>query len=388
MSRITSLFFAVFLLLSFSGKGQILSDNAEISVYTMGPYQGDLYSAFGHSAFRVYDPPNNLDLIYNYGIFDFAQPNFYLNFAKGKPYYMLGVQYYESFIKAYIQENRRIVQQVLNLTKTEKQDLFDFLQWNAQSENRNYYYNYVYDNCATRIRDVVDSLFSQVDYNKSYVIDDLTIRDLMDRYLQEQPWGDLGIDFCLGMGIDKVATGYQYMYMPEFIEKAFSSATVASDDFTKNLVLETRIINKPDPTPEKRISINPFWTFLVLFLLFAFLSYKDFKKGKRTNWVDIFIFSVTGILGWLLLYLWFFTDHISENNFNLLWAFPFHFPIALLLLRREKSGFIKYYFLITAIILTILLLCWPLWPQDLNEGFIPIVLILLMRALLVFRIEN
>ena len=146
MSRITSLFFAIFLLLSSSGKGQRLSDKAEISVYTMGPYQGELYSAFGHSAFRVYDPPNDLDLIYNYGIFDFTQPNFYLNFAKGKPYYMLGVQYYEPFIKSYIQENRRIVQQVLNLAKTEKQDLFDFLQWNAQPENRNYYYNYVYDN--------------------------------------------------------------------------------------------------------------------------------------------------------------------------------------------------------------------------------------------------
>lgn len=176
--------------------------------------------------------------------------------------------------------------------------------------------------------------------------------------------------------------------MPEFIEKAFSSATVASGNFTKNLVLETRIIHKPDPTPEKRRNITPFWTFLVLFLLFAFLSYKDFIKGKRTNWVDILLFSVTGILGWLLLYLWFFTDHISEYNFNLLWVLPFHFPIALLLLRREKSGFIKYYFLITAIILTILLFCWSLWPQDMNEGFIPIVLILLMRALLVFRIEN
>ena len=388
MGRITTLLFTIFLLLSFLGKGQELSDKSEISVYTMGPYQGELYSAFGHNAFRVYDPLLNLDLIYNYGIFDFAQPNFYLNFAKGKPYYMLGVQYYEPFIKAYIEENRRIVQQVLNLTKTEKQDLFDFLQWNAQPENRNYFYNYVYDNCATRIRDVVDSLFSQVDYNNSYVTDNLTIRDLMDMYLQDQPWGDLGIDFCLGIGIDKVATGYQYMYMPEFIEKAFSSATVASDDFTKHLVLETRVIHKPDPTPEKRISITPFWTFLVLFLLFAFLSYKDFIKGKRTNWVDILLFSVTGILGWLLLYLWFFTNHISEYNFNLLWALPFHFPIALLLLRRKKSGFIKYYFLITAIILTILLFCWSLWPQDMNEGFIPIVLILLMRALLVFRIEN
>ena len=200
MNRLITLVIAGFLTMSLNTKGQILSPEAEISVYTLGPFQAELYSAFGHSAYRVFDPVHEWDMIYNYGIFDFNQPNFYLNFAKGDPFYMLGVQHYEQFKNAAIGENRSIVQQVLNLNQEEKQNLYNFLQWNAQPENRNYYYNYIYDNCATKIRDVIDSLFvGQVQYDYSYVIDGVTFRDLMDMYLEEQAWGDFGIDICLAI---------------------------------------------------------------------------------------------------------------------------------------------------------------------------------------------
>src|SRR5690606_14945753 len=147
----------VFLLVPFLSIGQSfqLSEHAEISVITCGPYQGELYSAFGHSAFRVHDPINQYDAAYNYGVFNFNQPNFYLNFTRGYLYYQLGVYDYPSFEAHYIEQDRYFHEQVLDLTPDQKQKLFDYLQWNAMPENSFYRYDYFYNNCATKMRDVV-----------------------------------------------------------------------------------------------------------------------------------------------------------------------------------------------------------------------------------------
>ena len=116
----------------------ILSDQAEISVITCGPGQEQVFTAFGHSAFRVFDPVNGIDAAFNYGVFDFDQPNFYLNFARGHNYYRLAVQDYKRFEYAYQYYNRYIVAQVLNLNINQKQRLFNYLQWNALPENQYY----------------------------------------------------------------------------------------------------------------------------------------------------------------------------------------------------------------------------------------------------------
>lgn len=128
-NRILYALFVSCLLLPFLGVAQSkLSENAEIYVLTLGPYQGELYSAFGHSAIRVVDTTEGLDDIYNWGVFDFDQPNFYLNFARGYLYYKLGVHDYERFRDYYIYHNRFIHAQKLNLNKAQKQKLFDYLQ--------------------------------------------------------------------------------------------------------------------------------------------------------------------------------------------------------------------------------------------------------------------
>src|SRR6478752_4747802 len=138
-----------------------LTENATISVVTFGPWQGELYSAFGHSGFRVYDPEQQIDWLFNYGVFDFDQPNFYTNFAKGIPYYKLGVGDYQRYKAHYISYNRFVHEQVLNLTPAQAQKTFEYLQWNAKPENANYRYDYFYDNCATRIRDVIQTDFRE-----------------------------------------------------------------------------------------------------------------------------------------------------------------------------------------------------------------------------------
>ncbi len=377
---------ALALLCFDKGNAQTLSGKAIISVLTLGPGQAELYSAFGHSAIRVSDSLNNWELIYNYGVFDFNQPNFYLNFARGKLYYKLGLEPYERFRDAYIDNNRNIVEQTLNLDSIERQKLFDYLQWNAQPENSNYYYNYIYDNCATKIRDVMHKVFDGgIEYDYSFVQEGLTFRELMDVYSTEQPWGDLGIDICLGIGIDRTASGFHYMYLPDYIEKSFDGAQMKSGGTTKSLVSSSKVIYQAKEEPSRASGITPKMAFIAAFLFFGFISFKDLKRGKRSNWVDILLLSVSGVIGWLLLFLWFLTDHISQYNFNLLWALPLHFPIALLLLKNEKLHFLKPYFLVTAIILGGLICFWGYWPQNLHNSLIPFVLILLIRSILIWR---
>ncbi|MGC4022423.1 MAG: DUF4105 domain-containing protein [Cyclobacteriaceae bacterium] len=204
----------------------ILSERSFISILTFGPSQEELYSAFGHSGIRLYDSARNLDIIFNYGVFDFNQPHFYLNFARGYLYYMVDAYPYDLFRDHYIQHNRFVHEQVLNLTQEQKQKVSDFLFNNLQPENKTYRYDYFYNNCATKVRDALElALKGEIVFDSTFIKTNYTIRNLTDLYLDQQPWGDLGIDICLGLPMDKHAQPYEYMFLPDYIEWSFDHAT-------------------------------------------------------------------------------------------------------------------------------------------------------------------
>jgi hypothetical protein len=359
-----------------------LSSQAQIHILTCGPFQGELYSAFGHSAIRVYDPVNNLDLLYNYGVFDFDQPNFYLNFARGHLYYKLAVTDYSRFRDFYIYYNRYIHEQVLNLDQQQKQKLFDFLQWNLKTENQYYRYDYFYDNCATRVRDALKSTFGDnLQIDGSFIKTDYTIRDLTDIYLKEQSWGDLGIDICLGLPMDKTATPYIYMFLPDYIESSFNHATLKNDSISVPLVKNTIITYESKPEIEADSLPTPIKVFSVILLIGIIITVAGWVRKKAFVLFDIILFTLIGLAGWLLLLLWVATDHnAAANNMNLLWALPLHFPAALLVLKKSLLHWLQKYFLVTAILAGLLLIFWVLLPQQLNYSLIPIVVLLGLRA--------
>jgi hypothetical protein len=364
------------LFVSLSGVAQDkLSENAEIYVLTLGPYQGELYSAFGHSAIRVVDTTEGLDDVYNWGVFDFDQPNFYLNFARGYLYYKLGVHPYDRFRDYYIYYNRYIHAQKLNLTQAQKQKLFDYLQWNSLPENQNYRYDYFYNNCATKVRDVMLTVFSDsVKFDGSYIKTDYTIRDLTDIYLQHQPWGDLGIDICLGLPMDKKASAHEYMFLPDYIESGFNHATIGS----LPLVSETISVYESREEAIASSLFHPLIVFTVFAILVLALSIWDFRRKKLSRWFDAFLFGILGLIGCLLFFLWFFTDHkAAAVNFNLLWAFPLHLVVAFALF-KERKWLVKY-FQIYNTILPFVMLFWFALPQQLNLALMPLVAVLLMR---------
>lgn len=367
---------------------QKLSERATISIITLGPHHEVSFLGFGHSAFRISDPQTGMDYAFNYGIFDFDRPDFLTNFALGHNVYMLGVHDFRPFQESYIEDNRYIHEQVLDLTLEQKQKIFDFLVWNASPENREYLYDYFYDNCATRIRDVVaKSLGDDIKFDGSYITTDYSIRQLTDIYLKPFPWLDLGIDVCLGLPMDKQASPYEYMFLPDYIESGFDHATVKKDSVTVPIVKEKNVIYSEHPQKYSSWLPHPLLVFGLVLLLAIALSVKDFLTKKLSNWLDVILFGSTGVIGVLLLMLWFFTDHkAAAYNFNLLWAMPTHI-VAVIAFARKKKWLVNY-FLVVVIIEAVVLLFWWALPQQLNTSLVPVVITLLLRALLQYALRR
>ncbi len=371
-------------LFSFSQAQTILSPKAEVSIITCGPYQGELYSAFGHSAIRIFDPVLGFDIAYNYGVFDFNQPNFYLNFTRGYLYYKLGVYSYPDFRDFYISYNRYVHEQVLELDSLQKQKVFSFLQNNALPQNHTYRYDYFYNNCASKVRDVFAEVFKdEIKFDGSFIKTNYTIRDLTEIYLQKQPWGDLGIDICLGLPMDKKATPYDYMFLPDYIESSFDHSTLNGSPIIKEKI---RVYEStPETTPFHWY--HPWIIFGLLFLLAAILSYRDWQRKKLSTWFDVTLFSVTGLIGLLLLILWIATDHkAAANNFNLLWAFPLHILAAIQLVRRSDGKWLNAYFSFVIILTATLIASWAIIPQHMNPFLLPVVFVILVRSIVIRKV--
>ncbi len=358
-----------------------LSPDAAISVITCGPGPEEVYTAFGHSAIRVYDPVNQIDYAYNYGVFDFSQPNFYLNYTKGLLLFKLGVYAYPDFVNSYVYYNRWVTEQVLDLSQQQKQDVFNFLEWNALPENETYRYDYFYNNCANKVRDVFAKILGDsLKFDGSYITTDYTIRQLTDIYLVDQPWGDLGIDICLGLPIDKKASPYEYMYLPDYVESSFDHATIVRNGETVPLVKQKIPVFVNAPRDVVKAPIHPWVAFGGFFAVALGLTLFDARRKKVSRWFDLLLFTVLGTVGILLLLLWIGTDHAAAaNNFNLLWALPTNLVIVAMFSSKARP-FLKKYFLGVAMLTVLLLASWAFLPQQMNVFLLPLVGAIALRA--------
>ena len=355
------------------------NDEIQFSIITIGPYEPELYSAFGHSGIRYLDKKNNIDHFYNYGIFDFNQPNFYINFLNGKLLYMVAKYDYRTAEKYYIKQDRYIKEQVLSLEESEKILLYNILEQNIRPENRTYLYNYVYDNCATKIRDVLSNVygeslsFTSESENKSF-------RQLMDLYLEKNKWGDLGIDICLGPEIDDYVSFNDEMFLPEYLFKGIENAI---KDGNKNIVSKTNIINLQKENFQS-YSLSPYYVFLIFFIISIYLSFRQVKYGIKYFLFDSIHLFISGIIGCLLVYLWFFTDHLSSYNFNIVWAMPLNIIISILVLVNPNSSLVKWYMFLYGGLLFSLLILWNWIPQNLNEILLFFILGIILRLFVNF----
>jgi len=362
-----------------------ISDASQISLLT-GSSGPELYSTFGHSAIRIKDSVQNLDIVYNYGTFDFNVPNFYLKFIRGQLAYKLSIQRFESFVNGLKSENRSMIEQVLNLTIEQKKKLFYLLEENYKPENKYYKYDFFYDNCATRIRDIVKIAYGDdfsYHYSSEWEVGETTFRNLIDLYLGTLPWPDFGIDIALGLPTDAVARPTDYMFIPDNLSIGFDLATIAHDGEIVSFILSKKtILNRMDIEP-KIFFITPGRLMWTLFVISLVLSFQSLKNGMNIWWYDVVYFSLIGIVGWIVFMLWFFTNHIAtKDNLNLLWAVPFHFPV-FLFWSKIPLHIRNLYVLIFGAIDILILVLWLIFPQNYHFAFIPLILIMLLRFVVI-----
>ncbi len=350
------------------------SSRIQISLLTCTP--GDeLYSTFGHSALRLIDSTQQKDVVFNYGTFDFDDPDFYAKFVKGKLMYFVSNEYFNDFKQEYQSWNRGITEQIINLALEEKLSIKKFLINNLKEENKYYKYDFVFDNCTTRLRDIIVANKKEKPIFKNVMPPTTTFRNAIHEYLNksDKEWDKLGIDILLGSPLDAKMSTTQQQFLPDNLMTAFDSSS--------NLVLSSTNLYPIQKQTGSKSWFNPL---IVFSLLLLFIVLLDFSKNKIADKFlkafDFILFFVTGALGILLLFMWFGTGHnMCKNNYNLFWAWPTHFIIAFFI--GSEKIWVKKYFLIVIIGLLLLLAAWFFLPQQLNTSLLAICLLLLYRSL-------
>ncbi|PNQ72081.1 hypothetical protein C1T31_13320 [Hanstruepera neustonica] len=377
--RLRLLIAFIFTQLTFA---QNLSEQAQISVLTIGPGTS-LNDAFGHSLFRIQDPTTRLDITYDYGRFPFDEPGFYLNFARGKLNYSIGKSNYHDIKDFYMWQNRSIDEQVLNLTLNEKQTLYHYLINNYKPKNRNYLYDFFYDNCATKIKDVLQiSVTKKITFHEPDNFEPKSWRTLIQENLNYNSWGSVGIDIALGSVIDQTAKAEGYMFLPKYIHTFFGLATINASE---KLVEKESTVYEHQPIADKSLFItSPLFILSILAIIILFITYRDYSQQKRSHYLDVIIFLLSGFIGIFLLLLWFATDHTATaQNYNLLWAFPLNL-ILIWKLKQPKNWIIKFLkFLV--IMMCLLVFHWVVGIQVFAPALIPLLLALAIRYVYLTR---
>ncbi|MCB9081546.1 MAG: DUF4105 domain-containing protein [Lewinellaceae bacterium] len=354
-------------------KGQFyFSDSAQLSLLTASPGQ-ELYAQFGHSAIRINDSAySGQDLVFNYGIFDFDTPNFYLKFIRGKLPYMLGVQTMPSFLRSYQEEGREVREMPLLLTRSERQAVITFLIRNYQPENRFYAYDFFFDNCASRIRDVLETNTAL-----SYPANDTThqvytYREMLTLYVGEHSWINFGFYLILGLPSDQLVNFREEMFLPDYLEDNLSKGQVDTRPLAaaeKILIPATLSVSS---IPSLLRPTVVMWILAILWGLGSIFLPRHLARG-----LDTLLATLLFAAGTLFTFMWFGTDHIATHrNLNLLWANPLYLGV-LISGWRGVNGTGWLFITGSGVVLT--LVGYFGLPQTFHPAIIPILLLILFR---------
>lgn len=347
-----------------------LSNDATISILTCRA--GDeVENIFGHTAIRVVDPATQKDEVYNYGTYDFNKPNFMWKFLRGELEYKLSGSTFSNFIRTYQYQKRSVFEQVLNLDRAQRNKIYNTIQENYKPENREYIYEFFFDNCSTRTRDLIEDNIVGADF-PDVVTRQLTFREMLDQHNYIKPWIDFGMDLLVGTVADREATVAEQMFLPEFLFDNFERSSIVHEP----LVSKTHLIANYEQEAKERERIpffSPALFFGLLLLLELILLVKSVKGSKALRAYDNLWYFLVGIGSLVLIFMWFGTIHITtKGNLNVLWMNPLF-----LLLAFSKKSLLKK---ICLILLTISLFA-AAFVQDYHIASVLIILILFMKLL-------
>ncbi|WP_417557611.1 DUF4105 domain-containing protein [Mesoflavibacter zeaxanthinifaciens] len=379
MKLLLRFLFLLCVTVAFSQKN--IPNNTQISVLTIGP-GNNLNDAFGHSGIRL--KTSYSDIVYDFGRYNFEDPNFYLNFARGKLNYLQGKANYNNLVNFYKQQNRSIKEQILNLSAEEKQSVYTFLETNYAKNQGAYLYDFFYDNCATKIRDVIENATNgNIDYQLPGNYEDKTFRTLIQDELHPNTWGSLGIDIALGAIIDRTATPREHMFLPKNIHAFYSKATINNRQLVSN---SKTIINSDTKFKNGTFLLSPIFVLSLIAILIIYITFNDHKKQRRTKGLDAFIQLILGVIGILLTLLWFGTDHTATGyNYNLLWAFPLSLVMVIQAYKAKPKKWFIGYIKFCVLMLCLLTVHWISGVQQFAPTLIPLLIALFVRYIFLLK---
>lgn len=374
--------FLFFSLINVKSQEATFSDSVVISLITCSPGEA-VYTKFGHSAIRVKDSINNIDVMFNYGIFDFRTKNFYFKFIKGETDYQLGVSSTNELLTQYEVTFSAVYEQVLNLTVEEKKRLVNSLLLNYQPENRFYRYNFIFDNCSTRPRDKIFKSIQRTLHTQNEVVIK-TYREWIADYVGKDTWLKFGIDLIFGKNADNIASKNTTMFLPEILMFYFQSASIADGDVeVRNLVSKRNVLVSPKDNvePSSGLDIKPYGLFNLLLILGTLLTFWEIRRGRHVRVFDAILLTVNGIAGLIVFYLMFFSTHpLVNDNYTLLWLHPFNLLVAVLMWVKPMQKTLYYFQLLTMSLLILAIIISSVGVQQFHSAVNPLLILLLMRS--------
>ena len=292
-------------------------DRIQISLLTCSPGK-EVWAQYGHTAIRYYDKESGEDLAINYGIFSLDQTYFIPRFVLGMTDYRMGVQPMDMFLAQYSYEGRGVVEQVLNLSAEDKEVIYKALQENMKPENVVYRYNYFFDNCTTRARDMlVNHLHGKVVYPPAE--EDATFRSMIHKWNNKYEWSQFGEDLLLGVNADRKTTKSEQQFLPENLRSDFDKARYNG----KPLVKETNVLlDAETEVAEPVFPLSPLSValiFAVISLVMMLFSY----RRQQVYWAwDLALMLTSGLMG-IIFFVMIFSQHPCVSlNFILLFFNP------------------------------------------------------------------
>ena len=349
-----------------------LSNQSEISLVTFAP--GDqLHAAFGHAVIWVRDPLQNIDKAYSYGTFDFNTDHFYWKFLKGTLPYSISFNSMNDLVYYYSQiEHRSIKVQTMHLDSLQKNTIYQALETNLLPENKNYRYQFFNDNCATRLRDIIEQAAPRAFQWPTYKnLAGLSYRDWMNRYLVPNSWVTLGMNLALGIPSNQKANASESCYLPDNLSLALEMAEVNGQKFAD---APLQIYQAPEAVKAGFDVFGPVAMLQLLIALIVFLSIKFRNNARVLFRMDIVLFGVLGLLAWFIFFLATGTDHhVMAWNPASLMLFPLNFPLVIWFARPTKKAVWKHYLSVVCVLYFVgliwsSLLFWPMALAGLPWG--------------------
>lgn len=357
------------------------TENSDIEVYllTCGPGQ-ELYATWGHTALRVKDLNTGTDIVYNWGVFDFSTKHFAWKFARGRLEYMLAYTTYDRFLDEYNYSNQEVISQRVNLDRQEINTMLMLIQENLKPENVKYRYDFFYDDCSTRVRDLLENAVGD---NLLYPPEDIrnqtTFAKEIERFSKRSPWLDFGIDMLMGREGRKRTTLRDRMFLPDELSKGLSQLVIRRDGLMVPLLANpVTVVESTAVWQKTNVMLTPISVFSFLLIIVLILS-ATLKSKLANNIMDIIIFFLFSVLAVMIFFFNFFTDHIQmRGNMHIFWLSPFVITslIALILDKKFLWSF-RTVFVFTIIFTALAIIL----PKLINPAFIPLSLILAVRSL-------